>query len=94
MKKIAFFILLFASINIFADSHVNGYYKSNGTHVNGYTRSSSNSTKSDNFSTSGNVNPYTGEAGTKTYSDYNNYGRSNTKSTNSNSSGYKSYNGR
>ena len=89
MKRIAFFILLFASINMFADQHVNGYYKSNGTYVDSYMKSSPNNTKSDNFSTYGNVNPYTGQAGTKTYSDYNNYGHN--KSSNSNSSGYKGY---
>ena len=91
MKKIAFFVLLFASINMFADQHVNGYYKSNGTYVDSYMKSSPNNTKSDNFSTYGNVNPYTGQVGTKTYSDYN-YGHN--KSSNSNSSGYKGYNGR
>ncbi|MFY4803604.1 hypothetical protein ACOTWC_05965 [Aliarcobacter butzleri] len=90
MMKIVFFVLLCASINLFADNYVNGYYKSNGTYVNGYTRSSSNSTKSDNFSTYGNVNPYTGKEGTKIYDDYNNYGRSNSNSnSNYNSSGYK-----
>ena len=92
MKKIAFFILLFTSISMFADEYVNGYYKSNGTYVDSYMKSSPNNTKSDNFSTYGNVNPYTGQAGTKTYSDYNNYGHN--KSSNSNSSGYKDYNGR
>ncbi len=92
MKKVVFFVLLFVSINMFADQYVNGYYKSNGTYVDSYMKSSPNSTKSDNFSTYGNVNPYTGQAGTKTYSDYNNYGHN--KSSNSNSSGYKGYNGR
>lgn len=67
MKKIAFFVLLFSSINMFADKHVSGYYKSNGTHVNSYMRSNANSTKSDNFSTYGNINPYTGKVGTKKY---------------------------
>ncbi len=47
MKKITFFVLLFASINVFADKHVSGYYKSNGTHVNNYMRSNTNSIKSD-----------------------------------------------
>ena len=92
MKKVVFFVLLFVSINMFADQYVNGYYKSNGTYVDSYMKSSPNNTKSDNFSTYGNVNPYTGQAGTKTYSDYNNYGHN--KSSNSNSSGYKGYNGR
>ena len=73
MKKVVIFVLLFASMNMFADKHISGYYKSNGTHVNSYMRSNANSTKSDNFSTYGNINPYTGKAGTKTYSNYNNY---------------------
>lgn len=45
-------------------SHVRGYTKSNGTHVNSYNRTSSNSTKLDNYSTKGNINPYTGRSGT------------------------------
>ena len=92
MKKVVFFVLLFVSINMFADQYVNGYYKSNGTYVDSYMKSSPNSTKSDNFSTYGNVNPYTRKKKKKTYSDYNNYGHN--KSSNSNSSGYKGYNGR
>jgi hypothetical protein len=47
----------------FADEYVNGYTRSNGTQVDGYYRSSPNNTQTDNFSTQGNVNPYTGESG-------------------------------
>ena len=42
---------------------VSGYYKDNGTYVDSYVRSSRNSTNWDNFSTSGNSNPYTGSTG-------------------------------
>lgn len=42
---------------------VNGYTKSNGTHVEGHYRTAPNSTNRDNFSTVGNTNPYTGQAG-------------------------------
>lgn len=94
MKKIFCLCVLVFTVNVFADQHVNGYYKSNGTYVDSYNRSSANSTKSDNFSTYGNTNPYTGEAGTKTYSDYNNYGHSNTNNSNYNSSGYKNIYGK
>ena len=39
--------------------------KSDGTYVNGHMRSNPNDTKLDNWSTKGNVNPYTGAVGTK-----------------------------
>ena len=46
---------------------VNGYYKSNGTYVEPYIRTAPNSTIRDNFSTSPNLNPYTGKIGTIKY---------------------------
>ncbi len=46
-------------------THVNGYYKANGTYVQGHNRSSKNSTNHDNWSTSGNTNPYNGNRGTR-----------------------------
>jgi hypothetical protein len=45
---------------------VKAYIKKNGTPVQTYKRTASNSTQKDNFSTKGNVNPYTGKKGTKT----------------------------
>lgn len=47
------------------DVFVNGYYKSNGTYVNSYHRSAPDGNTFNNWSTKGNVNPYTGEAGNK-----------------------------
>lgn len=44
-------------------THVNGYYRSNGTYVKSHNRTSPNSTNRDNFSTIGNTNPYTGQLG-------------------------------
>jgi hypothetical protein len=44
---------------------VHGYTRSNGTYVAPHYRSAPNSTKTDNWSTKGNINPYTGQAGTK-----------------------------
>jgi len=83
MKKfITLSIVFFATFSSFAQTHVNGYTRNNGTYVAPYYRSSPNYTKADNYSTLGNVNPYTGSVGTKTYSDYNNYGRSYTTSYN------------
>lgn len=67
-KKLKIFLALislmfFISVN--ADVHVRGYYRKDGTYVQPHYRSSSNSTKSDNWSTKGNYNPYTGEEGHK-----------------------------
>jgi hypothetical protein len=50
---------------IASDVHVHGYTKKDGTVVQPYTRTHENSTQRDNFSTKGNVNPYTGKVGTK-----------------------------
>jgi hypothetical protein len=47
-----------------AQVSVKGYYKSNGTYVQPHVRSSPNNTTADNWSTKGNVNPYTGKQGT------------------------------
>jgi hypothetical protein len=42
-----------------------GYIKRDGTYVSPSRATNPNSTKMDNWSTKGNVNPYTGKAGTK-----------------------------
>ncbi|WP_290993258.1 hypothetical protein [Hyphomicrobium sp.] len=49
----------------YADEYVHGYTRSNGTYVEPYYKSSPNNSTFDNFSTKGNVNPYTGQEGTK-----------------------------
>jgi hypothetical protein len=67
---IAIILLVQFSASI-AQVPVNGYYRKNGTYVQPHYRSSPNSTKMDNWSTKGNVNPYTGEKGTKKV--YDNY---------------------
>jgi hypothetical protein len=48
-----------------SDKTVKGYTKKNGTVVQSYKRKAPNGTQDDNFSTKGNVNPYTGKKGTK-----------------------------
>jgi hypothetical protein len=45
--------------------HVGGYTKANGTHVEPHMRSAPDHTTANNWSTKGNVNPYTGKPGTK-----------------------------
>ena len=48
-----------------ADQYVNGYYRKDGTYVQPYHRSDPDGNPYNNFSTKGNVNPYTGQPGTK-----------------------------
>lgn len=64
--------------------YVNGYTRSNGTYVQGYHRSHADGNIYNNYSTRGNVNPYTGQAGTVNPNTYNNNSYGN--------SGYNSYN--
>lgn len=48
------------------DSHTrSGYVRQDGTYVAPSYATNPNSTRSDNYSTKGNVNPYTGKPGTK-----------------------------
>ncbi len=74
MKKLILVLAMaFVSVMSFSQNpqYVSGYYKSNGTYVKGYYRTEANNTVIDNWSTKGNVNPYTGEIGTKNITDYN-----------------------
>ncbi len=68
MKR--FIVALFAALLVgqvaFArDVYVRPHVKSDGTYVEGHYRTSPNNSNMDNFSTRGNVNPYTGQTGTK-----------------------------
>jgi hypothetical protein len=45
--------------------HVRGYRTKSGRSVPPHNRTKPNKRKSDNWSTKGNVNPYTGKSGTK-----------------------------
>lgn len=65
MKKILLSLsLVFCSFNVYADYYQDGYYR-NGTYVQGGYRSNPNSSNHDNYSTSGNYNPYTGSSGSR-----------------------------
>ena len=78
------FLCLFITLAQFGKSqnyssyYQQGYYKpSSGTYVNGYYKTTPNNTNLDNYSTQGNVNPYTNQSGYKArdYStESNNYG--------------------
>lgn len=92
MKRIvmAVTVALLFSAGASAQVHVKGYVTKNGTYVAPYTRSSPNSTTLDNYSTKGNINPYTGKVGTKVpYPNPYSYGSS--TSSSSSSSPYASY---
>ncbi|OGE80453.1 MAG: hypothetical protein A2660_03215 [Candidatus Doudnabacteria bacterium RIFCSPHIGHO2_01_FULL_45_18] len=58
-------VVLLGSLS-FAEAKVKvkGYTKQSGTYVQPYIRTSPNKTKLDNYSTKGNINPYTGKKGT------------------------------
>ncbi len=45
--------------------YIRGHYRSNGTYVDGYYKTSPNHTTKDNWSHSGNTNPYSGKKGYK-----------------------------
>lgn len=67
MKNLFLFIVFFFTAAFtFAQSHVwvNGYTRSSGTAVQGHYRTAPDNTIINNWSTVGNVNPYTGKAGT------------------------------
>jgi hypothetical protein len=68
MMKTAALIAVFAIIApAFAQGQhqVRGYTRADGTYVAPHMQTNPNATTSDNWSTRGNVNPYTGQAGTK-----------------------------
>lgn len=60
-------VLAAATAPAFAQSShlVQGYTRSNGTYVAPHYQTNADSTRMDNWTTRGNVNPYTGQEGTK-----------------------------
>lgn len=61
MKRLLLFFLLFtSSVLTFAQVHVRGYYRKNGTYVRPHERTRPNHTITDNYSYPGNYNPNTG----------------------------------
>lgn len=48
-----------------SSTHVKGYTKKNGKYVAPHRRTTPDKSKKNNWSTKGNVNPYTGKLGTK-----------------------------
>lgn len=62
---IALLALAFSFEKSFAwgNHFVNGYERSNGTYVQPHWQSNPDSSRFNNYSTQGNMNPYTGQAG-------------------------------
>ena len=82
MKNFLFLIaFLFTTALSFAQVSVKGYYRSNGTYVQPHQRTAPNYTRNDNYSTIGNVNPYTGKAGTLPRDGYTTSKRTSSSST-------------
>lgn len=68
MKRLVIVIgaLAFCALPVQARStHVHGYVKKSGTYVMPSHRTTPNRTRLDNYSTKGNINPYTGKKGSK-----------------------------
>ncbi len=83
MKTLLTILLLTITTISYSQTRVGGYIKSNGAYIEPHYRSSANQTKYDNYSTKGNINPYTGKLGTKNVYDnnYNQYIGVNTTTT-------------
>ena len=65
MVVICAFMLIGYLGTAMADVHVRGYYRSNGAYVAPHYRSDPDGSRANNWSTYGNVNPYTGRRGTR-----------------------------
>lgn len=66
MKAIIYVALALATVSTAsAQTHVRGYVRKDGTYVAPHVRSAPNNSTYDNYNTKGNVNPYTGQAGTQ-----------------------------
>lgn len=74
MKKLlvglVFMVMFGIGVSSVQAGYVSGYYRSNGTYVQPHYRSNPDRSVYNNWSYQGNVNPYTGSVGTRTYDSY------------------------
>lgn len=64
MKKLIILgLILSFSVTAFSQTYVKGYYRSNGTYVQGHYKTTKDNTNHNNWSTTGNTNPFTGSQG-------------------------------
>jgi len=94
LSLIVIFVSFFATAQGY--TYVSGYTRSNGTYVEGYYRTLPNSTLNDNWSTIGNINPFTGAYGTRPgdsyYSNYSSYSTPSYSASSYTSSSLSSFN--
>jgi opacity protein-like surface antigen len=64
MKFAPLLLALLAGSVLANDVYHQGYMRNDGTYVQPHYQTAPNNTRLDNYSTQGNVNPYTGQAGT------------------------------
>jgi hypothetical protein len=64
MKNLVVLLALIATAAIARDVYVHQYVRSDGTFVQGHYRTAPDGKPFNNYSTQGNVNPYTGQTGT------------------------------
>lgn len=65
MKRLIIFAGGLVAVSAFAnDVYHQGYYRDNGTYVQPHYQTAPDNTRLNNYSTQGNVNPYTGQPGT------------------------------
>jgi hypothetical protein len=62
---VVLFLCALCAQGALADESVRGYTRQDGTYVEPHHRTAPNNTRDDNYSTRGNTNPYTGQAGTE-----------------------------
>lgn len=62
-RAASFAIAVICASTAFAQVHVRGHYRQDGTYVRPHYRSAPDGNFSNNWSTKGNINPYTGEHG-------------------------------
>ncbi len=63
MRPLMCLAIGFMALSAMADDSVKGYTKKDGTYVAPHFRTTPNDKKIDNYSSKGNVNPYTGKKG-------------------------------
>lgn len=64
MKLFATFLIAMFAASTWAQTFVKPHVRKDGTYVEGHVRTNPNNTRVDNYSSQGNVNPYTGKEGT------------------------------
>ena len=63
MKLIFAILLICITTSAFADTYVRGHTRKDGTYVEPHYRSSPDNSKFNNYSSEGNLNPYSGKEG-------------------------------